>query len=313
MATAQPVPAPGGVPAPAGFAAEPLAREQVSLWQDAWRRLRRNRLALVSAIYLVLLALTAIIGIFWTPYPIAHQGVVPFDPSGAPAGPSMRHPFGGDSTGRDILSRMMVGAQISLIVGLVTQAIVLAVGVPLGLTAGYFRGWFDKVFTFVVSVFYGIPDILVAMMLIVILGGPGLGKIIIAIAATRWMDMARLVRGQTFSLREREFIEASRASGARSHKILFGHLLPNSLGPIIVQATLGIPAAILFEAFLSFLGIGVGPPPPSWGSMASDGIKAIQLAPHVVLAPAVGLSLTLMAFNFLGDGLRDALDPRQKR
>jgi len=207
----------------------------------------------------------------------------------------------------------MIGAQVSLIVGLATQTVVVLVGVPLGLAAGYFRGWLDTVLSFVISVFYGIPDILVAMILIVIIGKPGVGTIIIAIAATRWMDMARLTRGQTLSLREREFVEASRSSGGRPPKILFGHVLPNALGPIIVQATLGIPAAILFEAFLSFLGLGVPPPTPSWGSMAADGIAAIRIAPHIVLAPAIGLSITLMAFNFLGDGLRDALDPRQRR
>jgi oligopeptide transport system permease protein len=208
---------------------------------------------------------------------------------------------------------MMIGAQVSLIVGLATQTIVLLVGVPLGLAAGYFKGWIDTGLSFVISVFYGIPDILVAMILIVIIGKPGIGTIIVAIAATRWMDMARLTRGQTLSLREREFVEASRSSGGRASKILFGHVLPNALGPIIVQATLGIPAAILFEAFLSFLGLGVPAPTPSWGSMAADGIHAIRISPHIVLAPAIGLSITLMAFNFLGDGLRDALDPRQRR
>jgi oligopeptide transport system permease protein len=302
MATTQPVPAPvvlaGDSPAPA----------PTGLWRDAWRRLRRNRLALVSVVYLAVLAAMAVVGLVHTPYAVAHQGVVtPYD------GPSPAHPLGGDAAGRDILSRLMVGAQVSLLVGLATQAAVLAVGVPLGLAAGYFRGWLDSALGFVISVFYGIPDVLVAMMLIVILGRPGLDKIIIAIAATRWMDMARLVRGQAFSLREREFVEASRAGGATSRRILTSHLLPNSLGPIVVQATLGIPAAILFEAFLSFLGIGVPPPTPSWGSMAADGIRSIQISPHIVLAPVVGLSLTLMAFNFLGDGLRDALDPRQRR
>jgi oligopeptide transport system permease protein len=302
MATIQPL------AAPSGMVAEPLAREQVGLWTDAWRRLRRNRLALVSAAYLMALVLVALVGIVYTPYPYAHQGVdLPY------AGPGPGHVLGADQAGRDILSRMMIGAQISLIVGLATQAVVLAVGVPLGLVAGYFKGAIDTALSFVINVFYGIPDILVAMILIVIIGKPGLGTIIVAIAATRWMDMARLTRGQTFSLREREFIEASRSSGGRSSKILFGHLLPNALGPIIVQATLGIPAAILFEAFLSFLGLGVPPPTPSWGSMAADGIHAIRISPHIVLAPAIGLSVTLMAFNFLGDGLRDALDPRQKR
>src|SRR5438552_18970416 len=206
----------------------------------------------------------------------------------------------------------MIGAQISLIVGVGTQRLVVVVGVTVGLLAGYYRGWLDSVVTFIINVFYGIPDLLVALILVFLLG-PSLTNIIIAIVVTRWMDMARMVRGQTLSMREREFIEAARASGAKPVKILFGHILPNALGPIIVQATFGVPAAILFEAFLSFLGIGVQPPTPSWGSMASDGLAAIRIAPHMVIAPSIALSLTLMAFNFLGDGLRDALDPRSRR
>ena len=201
---------------------------------------------------------------------------------------------------------------MSLIVGVGTQLLVIAVGVPIGLLAGYYRGWLDSVLTFIINVFYGIPDLLVAMIMVFLLG-PSLTNIIVAIVVTRWMDMARLMRGQTMSLREREFIEAARASGAKPARILFGHIFPNALGPIIVQATFGVPAAILFEAFLSFLGVGVQPPTPSWGSMASDGISALEYAPHIVLVPSIALSLTLLAFNFLGDGLRDALDPRQKR
>jgi oligopeptide transport system permease protein len=293
-----------------GVAAAPVTRAQVSLWGDAWRRLRRNRAALVSAVYLVALVAVALIALVWTPYRMSATGVGPV--FGAPTKANV---LGLDSLGRDILSRLMVGAQISLIVGIGTQAVVLAVGVPLGLAAGYFRGWVDTLISFLINVFYGIPDLLVALILITVLslGKPGLDKIIIAIAATRWMDMARLTRGQTLSLREREFIEASRSSGARPLKILFGHLLPNALGPIIVQVTFGIPAAILFEAFLSFLGLGVPPPTPSWGAMAADGIHSIRIAAHMVLAPSIALILTLMAFNFLGDGLRDALDPRQRR
>ena len=285
----------------------PTTPEQASLWSDAWRRLRRNRLALASAIYLVLLVVVALVAIVHTPYSMREVGVAtPY------SGPSPAHWFGADILGRDVLSRLMVGAQISLIVGVGTQVLVLAVGVPIGLIAGYYRGWVDSVVSFVINVFYGIPDLLVAMILLLLLG-PSLNNIIIAIVATRWMDMTRLVRGQTLALREREFIEAARASGAKPLKILFGHILPNSLGPIIVQATFGVPAAILFEAFLSFLGIGVQPPTPSWGSMAADGLAAIRIAPHMVIVPSIALSLTLMAFNFLGDGLRDALDPRQKR
>jgi oligopeptide transport system permease protein len=293
--------------AAATVVARPVAPEQASLWTDGWRRLRRNRLALIAAIYLLLLVIVALVAIFYTPYRMSAVGI-----TDTYAGPTLAHPFGSDELGRDLLSRLMVGAQISLIVGVGTQVFVLAVGVPIGLAAGYFRGWLDSVVSFVINVFYGIPDLLVALILVFLLG-PSLTNIIIAIVATRWMDMARLVRGQTLALREREFIEAARASGAKPIKILFGHILPNSLGPIIVQATFGIPAAILFEAFLSFLGVGIQQPTPSWGSMAKEGVDAIRFAPHMVLVPSIALSITLMAFNFLGDGLRDALDPRSRR
>ena len=284
-----------------------VAPTQATLWTDAWRRLRRNRLALVGAVYLVLLVAIALLAIFYTPYRMSEVGVtLPY------SGPSLAHPLGADNVGRDMLSRLMIGAQISLIVGVGTQLLVLAVGVPIGLIAGYYKGWVDSAVSFLINVFYGIPDLLVALILVFLLG-PSLTNIIIAIVATRWMDMTRLVRGQALSLREREFVEAARATGAKPLKILFGHIMPNALGPIIVQATFGVPAAILFEAFLSFLGVGIQPPTPSWGSMAADGIASMRISPHIVLAPAIALSLTLMAFNFLGDGLRDALDPRSRR
>ena len=297
------------LPAPGTRTSIALAPEpaQASLWTDAWRRLRRNRLALAGSIYLVFLIAVAILAIFYTPYRMSATGIAPDY-----ARPSLAHWFGADNLGRDQLSRLMIGAQISLIVGVGTQLLVLAVGVPIGLLAGYYRGWIDSVVTFVINVFYGVPDLLVALILVFLLG-PSLSNIIIAIVVTRWMDMARLVRGQTLALREREFVEAGRASGAKPIKMLFGHIMPNALGPIIVQATFGVPMAILFEAFLSFLGAGVQQPTPSWGSMAKDGVDAIRFAPHMVIVPSIALSLTLMAFNFLGDGLRDALDPRSRR
>ena len=291
----------------AAVVSRPIAPEQASLWSDAWRRLRRNRLALIGVVYLALLLAVALVALVHTPYRYSEVDV------GTPyTGPSGQHWLGVDELGRDTFSRLMIGGQISLLVGVGTQIVVLAIGVPIGLAAGYFRGWFDQVVTFIINLFYGIPDLLVALMLVFLLG-PSLTNIIIAIAVTRWMDMARLVRGQTLSLRERDFIEAARAAGARPLKILFGHILPNALGPIIVQATFGVPAAILFEAFLSFLGLGVPPPTPSWGSMAAEGIVTMRIAPAMVVAPSIALSLTLMAFNFLGDGLRDALDPRSRR
>jgi oligopeptide transport system permease protein len=290
-----------GLATPQEYVGDTAAREQTSLWADAWRRLRRNRLALVSAVFLGLLTVVAIIAQFWTPDSYFAQGLGPiYD------GPSGAHPLGLDQAGRDIMSRLMLGAQVSLKVGIGTQIVVIAIGVTVGLLAGFYRGFLDTIISTLINIFYGIPDLLVAL-------GRSLGIIIFAIAITRWMDMARLVRGQTLALREREFVEAARAGGAKASRIIRRHILPNALGPIIVQATIGVPTAILFEAFLSFLGLGVPPPTPSWGSMAADGFHAIRISPHIVLAPAIALSLTLMAFNFLGDGLRDALDPRQKR
>src|ERR1700686_260270 len=222
----------------------PTTLQQASLWSDAWRRLRRNRLALVSAIYLALLVGVALFALVHTPYSYRSVGVaVPY------SGPSSANWLGADILGRDVLSRLMVGAQLSLIVGVGTQVLVLIAGIPIGLLSGYYKGPFDTAVSLIINVFYAIPALLVAMILLR-LRGPSLNNIIIAIVATRWMDMARLVRGQTLSLREREFVEAARASGAKPAKILFGHILPNSLGPIIVQATFGVPAAILFEAFL---------------------------------------------------------------
>jgi oligopeptide transport system permease protein len=296
-----------GIAAPQEFVGDTLAREQTSLWADAWRRLRRNRLALASAVFLTLLILVAIVAQFWTPYSYFAEGIAPIY-----QGPTAQHLLGIDDLGRDILSRIMLGAQVSLKVGVGTQVIVIAIGVVVGLLAGFYRGFLDTIVSTLINIFYGIPDLLIALILVLLLGR-SLGIIIFAIAITRWMDMARLVRGQTLALREREFVEAARAGGAKASKIIFRHILPNALGPIIVQATFGVPMAILFEAFLSFLGLGVPPPTPSWGAMAADGFHAIRISPHIVLAPAIALSLTLMAFNFLGDGLRDALDPRQKR
>src|ERR1700716_819497 len=261
------------------FVEETLAHEQTSLWGDAWRRLRRNRLAMASTIFLVLLTVVAIVAQFWTPYSFYAQGLGPIY-----QGPTAQHLLGVDDLGRDILSRIMLGAQVSLKVGIGTQVIVIAIGVVVGLLAGFYRGFLDTIISTVINIFYGIPDLLVALILVLLLGR-SLWIIIFAIAVTRWMDMARLVRGQTLAPREREFVEAARAGGAKANRIIFRHILPNALGPMIVQATFGVPMAILFEAFLSFLGLGVPPPTPSWGAMAAGGFPAIPIAPHIGLAP----------------------------
>jgi oligopeptide transport system permease protein len=299
------------------FAGGILAREQVGLWSDGLRRLRRNKLALAGAFYLIFIVAVALLAFVWTPYDPKGQNVCPVEFSYAD-GPTVAHPFGCDPLGRDILSQMMQGAQISLAVGVGTSLIVLIGGVSIGLLAGFTRGWVDSIISTIINAFYGIPTLLLSLVLYIVLG-PGIITIMIAISVTTWMDMARLVRGQALSIREREFVEATRASGTRRGRILFTHIFPNALGPIIVQATFIIPIAILTEAFLSFLGVGIRPPLFSWGSIASganDGatpLNLLQSAPWIVLFPSLALSVTLLAFNFFGDGLRDAFDPRQKR
>ena len=288
--------------------------EQVTLLKDAWRRLRRNRLALIGGVIISILIVVALISIVWTPYPTWLQAVGPtYQP------PSGKHLLGLDQAGRDILSRIMGGALITVEVGIGSAVILSLIGIPLGLVAGFYRGRVDTAISFVINIWYGIPDLLVALILVFVLSDAlhliprGVFVIIVAFALTRWMDVARLVRGQTLALREREFVEAARMAGARDFAMLFRHIFPNALGPIIVQATFAIPAAVLFEAFLSFLGLGLPPPTPSWGAMAADGYHGMDFAPHIVLAPTIALSITLMAFNWLGDGLRDAFDPRMRR
>jgi len=280
---------------------------RIALWRDVARRISRNRLALVGGGIAVVVVVTGLLSIFWTPYLYWREALGPTF-----QGPSLIHPLGLDAAGRDILSRLMLGAGIAIEVGVGTSLLVSAVGVTIGLLAGFYRGKLDILISTAINIWYGLPDLLVALIFVVLIGR-GLQNIIFAITITRWMDMARLVRGQTLSLREREFVEAARAIGTRDRWILFRHILPNALGPIIVQATLLIPAAILLEAFLSYLGLGVQPPTPSWGAMAAQGFHSIQIAPHIVLAPALALSITLLGFNWLGDGLRDALDPRMRR
>ena len=281
--------------------------EHVTLGQDAWRRLRRNRLAVVGLVIIGVFIAVALVSLVWTPYPTWRQALGP-----TYQGPTLAHPFGLDDYGRDILSRVMGGAAIALTVGVGASLIASCIGIILGLLAGFYRGKVDLGISTIINISYGIPDLLIALVLVLLIGR-GVGNIILAISITAWLGMARLVRGQTLSIREREFVEAARTIGTPNLWILLRHILPNALGPIVVQATYLVPAAIIFEAFLSLLGMGVPPPAPSWGRMASEGYHAMQIAPHIVLMPCAALSLTVLAFNWVGDGLRDAIDPRMKR
>jgi oligopeptide transport system permease protein len=289
------------------FALETEIAEHVTLGQDAWRRLRRNKLAVIGLVIISLFVVTALVSFVWTPYATWRQALGP-----TYQGPTLAHPLGLDDYGRDILSRVMGGAAIALSVGVGASLIASTIGIILGLVAGFYRGRVDAVISTIINISYGVPDLLIALVLVLLIGR-GVFPVILAISVTAWLGMARLVRGQTFSIREKEFVEAARTIGTPNRFILLRHILPNALGPIVVQATYLVPAAIIFEAFLSLLGMGIPPPAPSWGRMASEGYKALQIAPHIVLMPCLALSLTVLAFNWVGDGLRDAIDPRMRR
>jgi ABC-type dipeptide/oligopeptide/nickel transport system permease subunit len=270
----------------------------------ATRRRRWRAASPVAIGFLALIAAVAVVSLVWTPYSISIQGLdVPY------SGPSAAHLLGVDEAGRDILSRIMVGAQVSLMVGFGTQLLAVPFGVAFGFLLGYRGGRVDSAGSIAINVFYTIPGILVAMLLVVLLG-QGLDKIIIAIAITSWMDIARIGRAQMLSIKRRSYIEAARATGVGDLRIVLRHVLPNCLGPLIVIATYGFAGAILAEAFLSYLGLGVAPPTPSWGSMAAEGFAAIRIAPHMVVAPTLAISLLLVAIAFAGNSIADAFDVR---
>jgi oligopeptide transport system permease protein len=290
-----------------GLGGELTARKQRSLWSDAWRRLRRNKLAVVGLIIVVTFSLIALFASAIAPY--GQSEVVDFRL--ARYAPSWTWPMGLDANGRDMFSRMLYGAQVSLVVGVLAQTIVLLIGVPLGAIAGYFGGATDNVLMRLVDVIYAIPQLLM-VLLFVNWWGPGLLNIFLAIGLVGWVTEARLVRGQFLSLREQEYVSAAQVAGAGGSYIIRKHMLPNSLTPIIVALTFGIPTAIFTEAALSFVGVGIRPPQASWGQMVAEGSNPgyIETNPHMLLFPVLAIGLTMLGFSFLGDGLRDALDPK---
>jgi oligopeptide transport system permease protein len=295
-----------------------LAEQQQNrnLWSDAWRRLRKNRLAVAGLIVISLLALIAIFAPLLAPH--GYREVVYSGRTNA--GPGAAGLLGADNLGRDILSRLLYGSRVSLSVGLVVQLVVVLIGVPLGTLAGYFGGWVDTLISRFTDIMYAFPSLLLIILLSAALRESplkqwlgGLFVIFIAIGLTSWVGDTRLMRGQIIGLKGREYVEAARAMGARPGRIMWKHLLPNALGPILVSVTFGVPGAIFAEAALSYLGIGVIPPTPSWGAMINEGQQAIFYSPTQVLFPGLAIALTMLSFTFLGDGLRDALDPRGKR
>jgi oligopeptide transport system permease protein len=284
--------------------AEEIKRPSLSFWQDAWRRLKMNKVAMASLIFLVVLMLFATFAPMMSQYDYASQ-----DFSVKNQKPTAEHWFGTDDLGRDMYVRIWHGARISLEVGFAAAFVDLLIGVIWGGIAGYYGGRVDEVMMRIADVLYAIPYLLVVILLMVVLD-PGVFTIILALTITGWINMARIVRGQILQLKNQEFVLAARALGADSKRIIFKHLIPNALGPIIVTLSLTVPQAIFAESFLSFLGLGVSAPVASWGTMASDGLPALQYYPHRLMFPAVFISLTMLAFNLLGDGIRDAVDPR---
>jgi oligopeptide transport system permease protein len=283
------------------------ARPHHTLWGDAFVRLRRNRLAVVGAVLIISLALASIIVPLISPYEFDEQNL-----NAVLEGPSHAHLLGTDGLGRDVFTRLFYGARTSLAVGVFTQLIVLAIGLPIGALAGYAGGRVDNLLMRFVDIVYAFPDLLLIILIRAILGG-SIYMIFLAIGLVAWVNVARLVRGQILTLKQRDFATAARAMGGSGPYITVRHLLPNSLGPIIVLITFGIPRAIFAEAALSYIGIGVKPPTPSWGTMIFNGYQNIFGAPYLVIFPAIAVGILMLAFTFLGDGLRDALDPRERR
>jgi len=285
--------------------------ERSSPWRDAWRRFDRNRAAVVSGCIVAAIILVSLAG----PWLVRQYNGFEYDTLGLDnrlADPTLLHPFGTDTLGRDLLARVLYGCRISLMVGFVSTLISLVIGVSYGSVAGYFGGRLDEIMMRAVDIFYALPDILLVVILMALFDR-SLGLLFLALGATSWLTTARIVRGQVLSLKHEQFVDAARCAGVSDGGIILRHLLPNTIGPIIVYATLTIPSIILAEAFLSFLGLGVPPPASSLGVLASEGAEAISVHPVLLIVPAVLMGIMLMALNFLGDGLRDALDPRAGR
>lgn len=288
--------------------ADAIVRPSLSYWQDAWMRLKKHKLAITGLIIIGVLVFFAAIGPHLSQFDYRENHL---DKTYQP--PGSEYWFGSDALGRDLFTRIWYGARISLTIGIGTAFITLVIGVLYGGISGLIGGKVDQVMMRIVEVLWGIPFLLYVILLSLYLNDGGIKTIFIALGAVYWFSMARIVRGQVLQLKNQEYVMAARALGASNWRILTRHLIPNALGPIIVSVTLAVPEAIFTESFLSFLGLGVSVPAASWGVLANDGIGAFRSYPWLIFFPAFFISLTMLAFNFLGDGLRDALDPRMRK
>ena len=278
-----------------------------SLWEDAWRRLMRNKAAVTGMVTLAVLVLAAIVGPWLSPF--TYDQVNKSDVWLPPL--ANGHLMGSDALGRDLLTRLLIGLRVSLAIGFVATFVSLVIGVAWGAVAGYVGGTLDEVMMRFVDVLYSLPFIFFVILLMVTFGS-NIILIFVAIGAVEWLTMSRIVRGQTLTLKHKEFVEAARASGLNRGAIIARHIVPNLLGPVVVYVTLTIPAVILAESFLSFLGLGVQPPMASLGALIAGGASDMELAPWLLIFPSIVMVTTLMSFNFIGDGLRDAIDPKDR-
>ncbi len=279
----------------------------ISLWDDAWLRLKKNKLAMFGLCFLLVMIVLCILAPLITPYGYEEQDLR----LGASA-PSLAHWLGTDTFGRDMLTRILYGGRVSLMVGFIATAVALVIGVSYGAIAGYAGGRVDALMMRLVDIIYALPFMIFIVLLMVVFGR-NLLLLFLAIGAVEWLVMARIVRGQVLNLRQQEFVEAAISLGLAPADIIRKHLIPNALGPIIVYTTLTIPNVMLLEAFLSFLGLGIQPPQSSWGLLISYGVETMEEYPWILIFPGLALTLTLFALNFLGDGLRDALDPKASK
>jgi oligopeptide transport system permease protein len=287
--------------------AERISKPSLSFWKDVAIRFRKNKLAMFGLVLLVLLVIMAIFGPMISKYNYATNDLINSNQA-----PSAKHWFGTDDLGRDIFTRTWIGARISLFIGLSAAVIDLLIGVIWGSVAGYRGGKIDEAMMRFADVLWGVPYLLLVILLMVVMG-QGLGTMILAMTITGWINMARIVRGQVLGLKSQEYVLAAQTLGADTKRILFKHLIPNAMGPILVTVTLTIPTAIFTESFLSYLGLGVPAPLASWGTMASEGLPALQYYPWRLFFPATFICLTIFAFNVVGDGLQDALDPKLRK
>ena len=284
-----------------------IVRESVSFWKDVWRRIKKDKLAMIGLCVVIFITLVAILAPVLTPYSYETQ-----DLYNTNAMPSAEHIFGTDQFGRDVFTRVLYGARISMTVAYVSTVTTLLIGALYGGISGFIGGKVDMVMMRIVEILSGIPSMLYLILFMVKLG-PGLHTIILSMSITGWLGMARMVRAQVIGLKNMEYVLAVRTLGVSETKILLKYLIPNSLGVIIVNLTLSVPSAIFNEAFLSFLGLGVSAPTASWGVLANEALSLYMLYPHQLLFPCLAICITIMAFNFLGDGLRDALDPKMRK